>query len=165
MVSASSYPWQRDWRCFCSCMQGIWEWQNVEARPTHVCGGQVCWHKLKKMVSNYVANTAPSLRSHLCHKSCLPGHGKGLAVICFIERGNVLWVCGMSETRGPVGYLSVSALKDIFTRYELPVMPISDNRQQYVGYHFKNFCKTYGCEHVTSSPKYSQLNGAVDRAV
>ena len=41
----------------------------------------------------------------------------------------------------------------------------SDNGPQYASAHFTAFCKSWGIEHVTSSPNYAQSNGFAERQV
>lgn len=42
---------------------------------------------------------------------------------------------------------------------------ITDNGPQFVGTHFKDFCKTWGISHITSSPHHPQSNGFIERMV
>ena len=56
----------------------------------------------------------------------------------------------------------VTHLKDIFARHEISEKVISNNGPKYAS---DNFSKEYGFEHVTSSPRYPQSNGAAERAV
>ena len=41
----------------------------------------------------------------------------------------------------------------------------SDNGPQYAGQEFKEFCRRWGIEHVTSSPHYAQSNGFIERQI
>ena len=52
-----------------------------------------------------------------------------------------------------------------FARYGIPDVVISDNGPQFSSIEFQNFAHQWGFQHVTSSPKYAQNNGGVERAV
>jgi transposase InsO family protein len=59
----------------------------------------------------------------------------------------------------------ISAMKSIFSVHGVPIVVVSDNGPQYACREFKDFAKTWGFVHVTSSPIYPQANGAAERAV
>ena len=55
--------------------------------------------------------------------------------------------------------------KSIFARHGIPEQIISDNGPQYTSEAFKQFAKSYGFDHITSSPYFPQSNGEAERAV
>lgn len=57
------------------------------------------------------------------------------------------------------------SLRKIFSRYGSPVVLKSDNGPAYSSMEFKDFAKTYGFEHITSSPRYSQSMGFIEKNV
>jgi transposase InsO family protein len=59
----------------------------------------------------------------------------------------------------------INHLKSIFARHGIPQTFISDNGPQYCGNAFREFAKSYGFEHITSSPRYPQSNALAERAV
>ena len=59
----------------------------------------------------------------------------------------------------------VGALKSVFATHGIPDMMISDNGPQYSSSAFREFTKSFGFTHVTSSPRYPQANGEAERAV
>jgi len=60
---------------------------------------------------------------------------------------------------------AINALKSIMAHHGIPDVIVSDNGPQYASAEFKEFAKSYGFTHVTSSPRYPQSNGEVERAV
>ena len=60
---------------------------------------------------------------------------------------------------------TVSKLKKVFSRQGIPDILFSDSGPQFDSEEFKDFSKSWGFEHVTSSPKYPQSNGEVERAI
>ena len=56
-------------------------------------------------------------------------------------------------------------LRSIFARHGIPEVVVSDNGPQYAGHEFARFAERTGCTHITSSPRYPQSNGKLERAV
>ena len=59
----------------------------------------------------------------------------------------------------------INRLKNVFSRWGIPDCVMSDNGPQYDCREFAEFAETYGFEHNTSSPHFSQSNGMAERAV
>ena len=59
----------------------------------------------------------------------------------------------------------IRALKSIFARHGIPEQVRSDNGPQYDSAEFSHFAKEWGFKHVTSSPRFPQSNGEVERRV
>ena len=60
---------------------------------------------------------------------------------------------------------TISKMQKAFSRQGIPDILFSDNGPQFSSCEFKQFAKGYGFEHITSSPRYPQSNGEVERAV
>ena len=54
---------------------------------------------------------------------------------------------------------------EIFTRYGIPEVVVSDNGLQYSSEAYAALARQFQFERVTSSPRYPQSNGEVERAV
>ncbi|XP_015779104.1 PREDICTED: uncharacterized protein K02A2.6-like [Acropora digitifera] len=59
----------------------------------------------------------------------------------------------------------IRALRSIFARHGIPEQVRSDNGPQYDSAEFSHFAKQWGFKHVTSSPRFPQSNGEVERGV
>ncbi|XP_044168232.1 uncharacterized protein K02A2.6-like [Acropora millepora] len=59
----------------------------------------------------------------------------------------------------------IRALMSIFARHGIPEQVRSDNSPQYDSAEFSHFAKQWGFKHVTSSPRFPQSNGEVERGV
>ena len=59
----------------------------------------------------------------------------------------------------------IAHLKAIFEEYGIPSEVHSDNGPQYISSDFRKFSVKYGFVHVTSSPRYAQSNGFIERMV
>lgn len=59
----------------------------------------------------------------------------------------------------------VKRMKATFARFGIPEQIVSDNGPQYTSDTWKDFCREYDIEHVTSSPHNPQGNGHAERAV
>lgn len=59
----------------------------------------------------------------------------------------------------------ITALKEVFARHGIPEKVRSDNGPQFASEEFARFASSYEFRHVTSSPKFPQSNGQVERMV
>ena len=59
----------------------------------------------------------------------------------------------------------IAVLKSIFARHGIPETLRSDNGPQFSSHDFSKFASSYGFQHITSSPRFPQSNGQVERAV
>ena len=59
----------------------------------------------------------------------------------------------------------IKVLKELFATHGIPDLIMSDNGPQYSAGSFRQFAATYGFVHTTSSPRYPQANGEIERTV
>ena len=59
----------------------------------------------------------------------------------------------------------ITVLRECFATHGCPQVLVSDNGPQYASDEFSQFAKSWGFQHVTSSPKHPQSNGVAERAV
>ena len=71
-------------------------------------------------------------------------------------------VIHMSSTTAPA---IVNTMKNVFARWGIPDLVISDNGGQFDSTTFKVFAESYGFCHETSCPKFPPSNGEAERAV
>ena len=71
----------------------------------------------------------------------------------------------IKELRNETFQVVIQALKELFAIHGIPDLIISDNEPQYSADSFREFATKYGFVHTTSSPRYPQANGEVERAV
>ena len=59
----------------------------------------------------------------------------------------------------------IDAMRSQFARHGVPEVVMSDNGPQFCCAEFREFAQRWDFEHVTSSPRYAQSNGQVERAI
>ena len=59
----------------------------------------------------------------------------------------------------------IRVFKENFARPGIPEILVSDNAPQYVSRDFESFVEVCDVEHITSSQRYPQFNGYVEKAV
>lgn len=59
----------------------------------------------------------------------------------------------------------IERMKSIFARHGIPEVLVTDNGPQFSATEFKNFAQHYGFQHITTSPRYPQANGEIERMV
>ena len=113
-------------------------------------------HKETLMQHEIMARLWAKVGTDLC------GHrGWMLLVICDyfsgfieVERLHTTTTTALSRT-----------LKALFARYGVPDALVTDNGPQFASAEFVSLAKSWGFQHVTSSPHYPQSNGRAENAV
>lgn len=59
----------------------------------------------------------------------------------------------------------INKLKSVFSKFGLPRIVFSDGGPEFSSYEFAKFSNKYAFQHIKSSPRYPQSNGAVERAI
>ena len=59
----------------------------------------------------------------------------------------------------------IRELKAVFARFGIPEVFVTDNGAQFSSAEFAVFARTWGFDHVTSSPRYPESNGKAENAV
>ena len=59
----------------------------------------------------------------------------------------------------------IEKMKDVFARYSIPDVLVTDNGAQFASAEFAAFAETWSFEHCTFSPSYPQSNGKAENAV
>ena len=59
----------------------------------------------------------------------------------------------------------INHIKPNLVRYGIPEITVSDNGPEFSSREFEEFAEYYGFKHTTTSPRYPQSNGLVERAV
>ena len=59
----------------------------------------------------------------------------------------------------------ITHLKSMFARHGIPENFLSDNGPQFSSTKFGKFAEDYGFAHITTSPRYPQANGEIERSV
>ena len=88
------------------------------------------------------------------------GHTYLLAIDCYSRDGEICLVTKKVDTSE-----TTVKLKKVFSRHGIPDILFSDNGTQFDSQEFRDFVQYCGFEHVTSSPRFAQSNGEVERGV
>lgn len=59
----------------------------------------------------------------------------------------------------------INKIKHIFRRHGIPEIVMSDNGPEFASNSFREFARNWNFQHTTSSPRYPQSNGQVERAI
>jgi hypothetical protein len=60
---------------------------------------------------------------------------------------------------------TIRVLRDVFSRYGIPVLLVSDNGTQFTSEEFENFLRSNGVKHSTCAPYHPATNGQAERYV
>ena len=61
--------------------------------------------------------------------------------------------------------VTIKALREIFCRFGLPRVIVSDNGPQFIASEFKDFCTANNITHIRATPYHPKTNGLAERAV
>ena len=61
--------------------------------------------------------------------------------------------------------VTIKALREIFCRFGLPRVIVSDNGPQFIASEFKDFCTSNNITHIRATPYHPKTNGLAERAV
>ena len=67
----------------------------------------------------------------------------------------------IKKLSGTMAHMVIQSLKDMFSRFGIPSVLVSDNGPQYDCAEMKEFAH-YGFHHITTSPYYPQANGLAE---
>ena len=67
--------------------------------------------------------------------------------------------------RSTTANMTIDILKQVFSEYGVPKTVMSDNGPQFGCKEFRSFARQYCFSHLTSSPRYPQSNGMVERMI
>lgn len=152
------------------------EFRNVVSEYHPLCGGQ---ESLKLWKLTYIMNCPQCLKSYIPPKepllsSPLPSRPwQKVAVDLFeLNKSHYLLVIDYFSRFPEVFKINsatsssiVSVLKSTFAHHGVPSILFTDNGPQFSSQYLKEFASAYSFRHITSSPRYSQGNGLVERTV
>ena len=69
------------------------------------------------------------------------------------------------KCKRPVSTVTKYFLTELFARFGVPEMIVSDNGAQFTGSEFKTFCKTLGIDYITTSLCHPKSNGLAERFI
>ena len=139
----------------------------------------VWWPGVSKAMESYIKNCPQCLKSYTSPKepllsSPLPSRPwQKVATDLFeLNKSHYLLIVDYFSRFPEVFKLNsttsssvVSILKSTFARHRVPAILFTDNGPQFSSQDFKRFASAYLFRHVTSSPRYPQSNGLVERTV
>ena len=139
----------------------------------------VWWPGVSKAIERYIKNCSQCVKSYVPPKeplitSPLPTRPwQKLAADLFeLNKSHYLIIVDYFSRYPEVIKLTsttsvsiINVLKSIFARHGIPSTLITDNGPQFSSSEFKKFASVYSFQHITSSPRYPQSNGLVERAV
>lgn len=160
----------------------------AESHASHI-GVEACirrardtlfWPRMAKELKDYItkcdicmsyrsAQTKEPLQQH---EFAARPWSKVAADLCELNGRTLLVVCDYYSNYAEVARVTASTsksiikeLKEIFARFGIPDVLVTDNGPQFASTEFSVFARTWGFDHVTSSPTYPQSNGKAENAV
>jgi hypothetical protein len=103
--------------------------------------------------------TAPWERLHIDYAGPMNGYYCFVAVDAFSK-----WP-EMVLTKSTTASRTVEMLEEMFSRFGLPKLIVSDNGTQFASALFAEFCESKGIKHIRTAPYHPQSNGQAERFV
>ena len=138
------------------------------------------WPRMATELREYVAKcdvcmahrAAQTKEPILQHEVIARPWAKVGADLCEVDNRTLLVVCDYYSNYIEVARLSsttsrnvIKELKNMFSRYGIPDIVVTDNGPQFSSAEFAVFAKTWMFDHTTSSPHHPQSNGKAENAV
>ena len=152
--------------------QGIVK-SHAKARQT------IWWPKIGACIKQHIGACATCMLRHLLVvepplSSQLPNYPWQKVVTDLFEHNSKHYIVvvdlysrylELDELRSQTAAHVINTLKAIFARHGIPAEVRSDNGPCYAAHDFQLFAKSYGFNHVISSPRFPQANGEAEQAV
>ena len=71
----------------------------------------------------------------------------------------------IQKMNGLTSNMVISTMKQVFSKYGIPIRVVSDNGPQYSSEAFKEFAQHWQLDHITLSPKFTKSNGFIERQI
>ena len=138
------------------------------------------WPRMATELKEYVSKcdvclahqSAPSKEPLLPHEMVARPWSKVAADLCELDGRTLLvitdYYSNFIEVARIISVTSrsvIKEMKDVFARYGIPDVLVTDNGAQFASAEFAAFAETWSFEHCTSSPRYPQSNGKAEKAV
>ena len=148
-------------RCRERARQSVW-WPGL-ARQLKECveNCSVCRLNAKNRAEPMIPSELPELPWHKLASDLLEYRGSMYLVVTDYYSRYV----ELAKLNSTTSLSIINHLKSMFARHGIPVTLVTDNGPQYSSGVFEEFAREYGFTHVTSSPRFAQGNGHVERAV
>ena len=148
-------------RCRARAQKAVW-WLHISNLIEHLIQScPVCVHSLTPPREPMISSTLPEypwqkVGSDMFH---LYGATYLLTVDYYSRYPEIVKMTSTTSES------TIKALRSIFSRLGIPEVLISDNGPQYASKAMEDFAKSYGFNHITSSPHYPQGNALAERTV
>ena len=113
----------------------------------------------------------PGKEPLLSHELVARPWSKVAADLCELDGHTLLFIADYYSNFIEVARLNsvtsrsvIKEMKDVFARYGIPDVLVTDNGAQFASAEFAVFAETWSFEHHTSSPRYPQSNGKAENA-
>ncbi|KAL5470941.1 hypothetical protein EMCRGX_G029003 [Ephydatia muelleri] len=116
-------------------------------------------HEHETLLFSWNVPTEPWQRIHIDYAGPFEGSSWLVVVDAFSK-----WI-EIKPQRSTTTSGTVKALREIFCRFGLPRVIVSDNGPQFSSQEFKQFCDSNNIVHIRSTPYHPKTNGLAERAV
>jgi transposase InsO family protein len=148
-------------KCRSKARQSVW-WPKIGADiDKYVNSCQTCQHYARDRAEPLLSTSLPALPWQKVATDLFELNGLNYIVVVDYYSRYIEYARLPSATSAAV----ILALQSIFARHGIPMLCVSDGGPCYSSSEFETFAGNYGFEHQRSSPRFSQANGAAERAV
>ena len=148
-------------RCRARAQKAVW-WLHISNHIEHLIQScPVCVHSLTPPREPMISSTLPEYPWQKFGSDMF--HLNGATYLLTVDYySHYPEIVKMTSTTSES---TIKALRSIFSRLGIPEVLISDNGPQYASKAMEDFAKSYGFNHITSSPHYPQGNVLAERTI